>query len=168
MYSTGLVKFLQAKKVRSNDAINSFLAAEGVLHFTARHHRQVDSYLQKNWTKFATFIDKEIRSGKLKGQAVKLNSYYDEQRERKEVVAREFLQADLSADQKRLLAYIKEYGEGSVQLFLIKKGITGLGKDHTYTSRKLQWLPLVNKALENEIDIDELYRNKLESNLISA
>jgi hypothetical protein len=160
MYSYGLVKFLQAKKLKSAEAINSFLKSEGITNYTAKHHHRVNSYIQKNWTKFATFIDKEIKNGNLKGSAVKLNHYYDEQREYKNEVRNEFVNANLTVDQEMLLNYIKEYGVGSVHSFLNKKGIIGLGKDPNYKSKKLQWLPVVNKAIENGIDIDALYQAK--------
>lgn len=158
MYNRGIVSFLQAKKVsKIADAINQFLQSEEIKNFTAKNHFQANNYIQQNWTKFSTFIDSSIKSGKIAGKAVKLNHYYDEERVRKETIKSEFEKANLSWEERLLLNYIKENGPGKIQLFLQRCNVTGLGKDTSYISKKLQWLPLVKKAIEAgySIQIDE-------------
>ena len=81
MYNIGLDNFLRAKQLKSKATIDSFLLSQNITSFTSKNHNRVNNYIQNNWIKFASFVDKGLKSGTLEGKAVKLNTYYDEQRE---------------------------------------------------------------------------------------
>ena len=153
MYNYGLVKFLQAKKLKSNECINAFLKAEGVTEFTAKHHNRVNSYIEKHWTKFSSFVDRGIKDGTLQGKAVKLNTYFDEQREYRDTVKAEFENANLTTEQQKILDEIKKNGVGKLQSAMMKAGINPVGKNYECKAKTLQWLPVVNQAIENGISI---------------
>jgi hypothetical protein len=153
MYYYGLVKFLQAKKLKSNECINAFLISEGITDFTAKNHNRVNEYIDKHWIKFAAFVDKSIKNGNIQGKAVKLNTYYDEKAEWLRLVKNEFEEVKLTKEESDLLGKIKNKGVSHIQSFLHNKGVTGLGKDYSYKSKTLQWLPLVKKAIENGYSI---------------
>ena len=153
MYNYGLVKFLQAKKLKSNECINAFLKSEGVTEFTAKHHNRVNSYIEKHWTKFASFVDRGIKDGTLQGKAVKLNTYYDEQNEYRNIVKNEYKEAKLTAEQQKILDKIRKNGGGKLQSAMMKAGINPVRKNYEYKSKTLQWLPVVNQAIENGISI---------------
>jgi hypothetical protein len=164
MYNQGLIKFIQAKRLSSTQCINSFLISEGITNFSAKNHNRVNSYIETNWTKFASFVDKELKNGNLKGRAIKLNTYFDEQRERKEKVKDEYNSIELSIQQQQLLFRIRKEGIGFIQSFLMKNGIKPLPKDSSFTSKVLSWLPLVNQAIENDIIISNTYNEKTNNN----
>jgi len=153
MYNYGLTKFLQAKNLKSNQAINAFLKSEGC-DFTAKNHNRVNNYLQSNWNKWATFVDKGLKDGTLSGTSKKLNHYFDEEKERRERVNKEFKEIDLTPEQMKVFDFMKEHGVGKIQSILMKSGFSAPGKNYEYESRKLQWLPLVNKVIESEIDLN--------------
>jgi|CXWL01.1.fsa_nt_gi hypothetical protein len=154
MYNYGLVKFLQAKKLKSNECINAFLTSEGVREFTAKHHNRVNSYIEKHWTKFSSFVDKGIKDGTLQGKAVKLNTYFDEVREYSAAVKKELEEVKLSVEQQNVLDEIKKSGIGKLQSIMMKEGINPVGKNYNYKSKSLQWLPIVNQVIENGIKIE--------------
>lgn len=153
MYNYGLVKFLQAKKLKSNECINAFLKSEGISGFTAKHHNRVNNYIEKHWIKFSSFVDKGIKDGILQGKSVKLNTYFDEQREYKNAVKAELKNANLTAEQQKMLNEIKQNGVGKIQSIMMKSGINPVGKNLECKSKNLQWLPVVNQAIENGISI---------------
>jgi flagellar motility protein MotE (MotC chaperone) len=153
MYNYGLVKFLQAKKLKSNECINAFLKAEDITEFTAKHHNRVNSYIEKHWTKFSSFVDRGIKDGTLQGKAVKLNTYFDEQREYRSAVKSEFENANLTAEQQKILNEIKQNGVGKLQSVMMKAGVNPVGKNYECKAKILQWLPVVNQAIENGISI---------------
>lgn len=150
MYNYGIVRFLQAKQLKSKECIDGFLISEGITNFTSKNHNRVNKYIESNWTKFAAYCDKGLKSGELQGKAVKFNYYYDEQREYKEKVRQEYEALNLTPLQKSILKRItKEFGVGFLQSFLQKKGITPVGKNMDYFSKTLQWMDLVNLAIEH-------------------
>jgi hypothetical protein len=151
MYSYGLVQFLQAKKLKSNECINAFLKSENVSEFTAKNHNRVNIYIEKHWNKFASFVDRGIKNGDLKGKPVKLNHHFDEQRERNERIKKEFQDVNLNSEQQRIINEIKKDGVGKFQSAMMKEGINPVGKDYAFESKTLQWLPLVNQIIENNI-----------------
>ena len=152
MYKYGLVKFLQAKKLKSNECINAFLKSEGC-DFEAKHHHRVNNYIEKNWTKFSSFVDRGIKDGTLQGKAVKLNTYYSEQEEYRNLVRNEFKEAKLTTEQQNILDNIRRNGVGKLQSAMMKAGINPVGKNYECKSKTLQWLPVVNQAIENGISI---------------
>ena len=152
MYNYGLVKFLQAKKLKSNECINAFLKSEGCT-FEAKHHNRVNNYIEKHWTKFASFVDSGIKNGTLQGKAVKLNTYFDEAREYHNLVANEFKGVNLTTEQQKMLDHIRRNGIGKLQSAMMKMGIHPEKKNYEYKSKILQWLPVVNQALDNGISI---------------
>ena len=149
MYNYGLVKFLQAKKLKSNECINAFLTAEGITDFQAKHHHRVNDYIENNWTKFASFVDRGIKDGTLHGKPVKLNTYYDEMEEYNNIVKNEFKEANLNQQQQELFDYIRRKGVGKLMSFLMKKEVVPTRKDLSFKSKTLRWMPLVNQAIEN-------------------
>lgn len=153
MYNYGLVKFLEAKKLKSNECINAFLTSEGITDFNSKHHNRVNNYIENHWEKFCSFVDRGIKNGTLQGKAVKLNTYFDEQREYYNLVNNEFKEANLTPKQQHLLNIIRKKGVGVVHAFLQKKSIQPVKKDMNYKSKLLQWLPLVNQAIDNGITI---------------
>jgi hypothetical protein len=109
MYSYGLETFIQSKKLNSKEAINKFLEQEKITEFTAKNHNRVNNYIQNNWVKFATFIDKGIKSGLLKGKAIKLNYYFDEQREFKNNCKEEIKL--ITKEEMQLITLINKYDD---------------------------------------------------------
>lgn len=155
----GIEKFLSAKKLKAKEVINEFLLSENVFGFDFSNKAMVNEYIQKNFTKFASFCDKGIKKGVFKGVDVKLNSYYDERREYKERVRKEYQQMNLTELQQSILKYISKNfnNAGFLQSFLHRKGIvkTG-GKNLEYFSKTLQWIDVVNLAIENGFGEEEL------------
>ena len=155
----GIEKFLSVKKLNGKEVINGFLESENVLAFDFGNKRMVNEYIQKHFTKFASFCDKGIKNGDFKGLDVKLNSYYDERKEYRERVKKEYESMNLSKLQKDILKYISKNfnNAGFLQSFLNKKGIikTG-GKNLEYFSKTLQWIDVVNLAIENGFGEEEL------------
>lgn len=145
MYSRGITTFLKAKHVNIK-AIDKFLEAEGISAFTSKNHMKSSAYIQKNWEKFATFIDKSIKNKTISGKAVKLNVYYSEQKARTERIKKEL--ENIDEETKQYISYIKKNGVSKIQSFLSKKGINPAGKDYSYIS-VLQWLPLIKQAIDN-------------------
>jgi sulfur relay (sulfurtransferase) DsrC/TusE family protein len=149
MYNWGIISFLQDKSVNTRKGIQAFILKEGV-DFNPNHYDKVNNYIQKNWNKFSTFIDKAIKSGELKGTPVKLNTHFDEKRERDEIVRNEFKYANLSPEEEKVLRHIrKNYGPDKVQSFLAKRGISTMPKDKSYTSKTLQHMPNVKQLTNN-------------------
>jgi hypothetical protein len=160
MYNIGLVRFIEAKSLKSKQCIDAFLKHQGVA-FTSKNHNRVNDYIDKNWNRFATFVDKGIRAGTLNGNPVKLNTYYAEQEERRNIVASEFDNEELSGEEKWILTYIGKHGVGNVQSYLSKvQKQHSPAKDYSYTSKKLQWLPLV-KMIENKQQLIDFLKEKL-------
>lgn len=148
-YSYGLVRFLQAKKLKSKECINAFLLSEGITTFTAKQEGRCSAYIESNWTKFASFVDRGMKDGVLQGTPVKLNHHFDELRERKAVVAREFEAANLTESEKELIKFIRDNGIQAIQSFLMKNNIKPEKKETGYTSKLLQWRPLIKQAIQH-------------------
>lgn len=153
MYNYGLVKFLQAKKLKSDECINAFLKSDNITEFTSKNHNRVNNYIQNNWTRFCSFVDMGIKEGTLQGKAIKLNTYFDKERERKKAVKIEFSNANLTDQQKKILKEIKKNGVGILHSKMMKSGIKPVSKNYECVSKTLQWLPIVNQAIENGISI---------------
>lgn len=152
MYNNGILQFLTAKRVNPKKAIETFLSHRNVTSFTAKNHDRASDFIQDNWNSFASWVDNSIKSGILQGKRVKLNTSYQERAEYKEKIRKEFEQVGVTKEEHLLFNKIrKEYGVGFIQSFLNKKGIQSLGKDYSYFSKTLQWLPLVKQAIENGI-----------------
>lgn len=153
MYNHGLVKFLQYKKLKLKECINAFLKSEGVTEFSSKHHNRVNNYIQKNWEKFCSFVDKGIKDGSLHGKAVKLNTHFDERRKYQKAVQKELEDINLTQEQKAFMAKIRKDGIGWLQSIMMKKGINSLPKNLDYKAKSLQWLPIINQAIKNGITI---------------
>jgi hypothetical protein len=149
MYNIGLTRFIESKELNSKEAINGFLKYKGITKFTANNHYQVNDFIQNNWNSFSSYVDRELKNGNLNGKRVKLNTYYDEHRKYIKQVKDEVVSSDISKEEQRLLNKIKkEYSVGFLQSFLMKRDIQPLGKDISYFSKNLQWLPLVRQAID--------------------
>jgi len=156
MYDYGLRMCLLQKEVNPADAINKYLQYKNVTTFKPKHHNHVNQFIQANWNNFATFIHNSIINGSLKGKAVRLNTYFAEQKEYTQNVAEEFKNSNVSEDENLLLMRIrKEYGTGFIQSFLMKRGVKPESKHTGYFSKTLQWLPLVRQAIAYGILIEE-------------
>lgn len=162
MYNYGLVQFLQIKKLKSKECIDKFLLSEGITNFNSKNHDRVNDYIQKNWVKFASFCDKGIKSKELNGKAVRLNYSFDEQKNYQNKAREEYESLNLTLLQKAILNKIKnEYGAGFLQAFLNKKGLKSEGKNLSYHSKNLQWLDVVNNAIENGFNFENLKTNEI-------
>lgn len=153
MYDHGLITFLKANDVSVIEAVNKYLQYKKVTDFKPKHHDKVNNFIKQNWQNFASFVHNSIKSGSLIGKPIKLNSYYDEQKEYKANLIKEFEEEKINSEEKFLLNRIrKEYGSGFIQSFLMKKDIIPLAKDRSYLSKTLQWLPLVRQAIKEGIN----------------
>lgn len=65
-YNRGLISFCQRKSVNLKKAVSLFLE-----HYKIQGDNK-DSIIQENWDKFANFVDKSIKNGTLKGEAISL------------------------------------------------------------------------------------------------
>jgi hypothetical protein len=149
MYSIGLEKFIQAKRLKSKEVINLFLEHESITDFNANNHNKVNNYIQNNWNKFATFVDKSIKNGIIRGERVKLNSYFDEQVEFRRKCKTE--ESTISNEEMKLINIIKNY-DNIIQLnkchsFLNKRNIK-LPANQEGCSRKYKILPKIKFILE--------------------
>lgn len=149
MYNWGIRSFLEAKRVKPYEGIKLFLEREKV-DFNYKKYDKVNVYIQNNWNKFSTFIDQALKNKELKGTPIKLNTYFDEKRERDEIVRNEFKDANLSPEEEKVFRHIKKnYGPDKVQSFLAKKGLGTIPKDRSYVSKTLQHMPNVKQLTNN-------------------
>ena len=149
MYNYGILRFLGAKSVKVKPAIKAFLESENA-PFTPNNVNKVNNYIQSNWTRFSSFIDKSIKSGVLNGHAVKLNTYYDELRDRKNEISSEFEKENLTKEEIKIITLnINEWGQ--VQSFVSKKGLVYPPKNYEYTSKRLQNMPIITLLRENNL-----------------
>jgi len=145
-YNYGIVSFLNRKQVHVQTAINAYLKYKEV---KIKGDFKISEYIENNWTSFASFIDKGIKSGDLKGVAIRLDYHHEEQREYIKSVKAEFEIVELTMQEITILNKIKkEYGVGFIHSFLMKKDIKPLPKDFSFKSKKLQFLPLVKQAIK--------------------
>lgn len=153
MYSTGLIHFLSVKQLKPKTTINAFLSSQNITSFTAKNHNRVNNYIQNNWIKFATFVDKGIKSGILEGKAIKLNTYYDEQREYTNQRKQEI--NTLSPDLLKFSNIVKKYDSlrdlSHLRRFCMDNNIPlpkrlEEGKSHLYKSS-----PVLNEVLNHPL-----------------
>jgi hypothetical protein len=156
MYNKGLERFLQAKKVSSQKAINAFLQSKEITDFTAKNHFKVNGYINANFEAFATFVDQSIKNGTLTGKAVKLNTSWEIQRQRSAAIGAEF--HDCNADEIALYNDICKYDDcihlSKTQSFFNKRGVLLPGNNHEAISRIGKLLPklqfIINHSLFEE------------------
>jgi len=145
-YNYGIISFLNRKQVHASTAIKAYLEHKNV---KIKGDFKISQYIEDNWTSFASFVDKGIKSGTLKGIAIRLDYYHDEQREYVKAVKSEFENIELTSQEQEILNKIKkEYGVGFIHSFLMKKNIRPLPKELSYKSKKLQFLPVVRQAIK--------------------
>lgn len=142
MYNYGLLRFLKAKQVKPSEAIHLFLQNENITDFKPKNHNRVNDYIQNNWVKFSSFVDKSIKDGILKGKPVKLNTYFQEQHERNQVVIGEFKSVTLTAQEKKIIM-LENWQLGAVHSFFSKNNIDIPKRDESFTSKKLQKMPII-------------------------
>ena len=122
MIDIGIANFLILKKVKVIEGVNLYLDHKEV-KFSKRNHRLVNSYIQENFPDFATFIDKSIKSGRLKGVSVKLNTAYEEARivskERNELRLKILEHYGIKEDQ---ISTLRKQSEGMLDSFVMKMG----------------------------------------------
>lgn len=151
-YDYGTIAFLKAKKLNAKQTIQAYIKDQNE-SFSHNNIKKVNALISSNFSRFATFCDKAIKSGTLKGNAVKLNTYYDEQRERNEQVNKEYKEVSLSTDQECLLGIIKtDYCAAKLHSFITKQGFGIPKMDDSFTARRLRFLPTVNLVIELGID----------------
>lgn len=150
-YNYGIISFLNRKQVHVSTAIKAYLEHKDV---KIKGDFKISQYIEDNWTSFASFVDKGIKSGNLKGVAVRLDYYHEEQREYIKSVKAEFEIVELTMQEISILNKIKkEYSPGFLHSFLMKKNIQPVPKDFSYKSKKLQFLPLVKQALKEGFEL---------------
>lgn len=149
MYSYGLVKFLKAKKLKSNEAINAYLSYKLITDFNAKNHNRVNDYLESNWSNFAQFIDRAIKEGLISGERIRLNYHFEEQRNRHLEVKQEFENESLSKDEEYLINLNSNFSK--VHSFICKKGFNVPQKDYNYTSKKLGNMSLIRLLREHNL-----------------
>ena len=149
MYNYGLVRFLSAKKLKSNQAINAYLVHKGITEFTAKNHNRVNDYLESNWSNFAQFIDRAIKEGLISGERIRLNYHFEEQRNRHLEVKQEFENESLSKDEEYLINLNSNFSK--VHSFICKKGFNVPQKDYNYTSKKLGNMSIIRLLRENNL-----------------
>lgn len=152
MYNTGIEVFLNLKKVNIREGVKAFIKHKGV-KTNPYDNYEASAYIQSNWEAFASFIDKSIKDGTLKGTAVKLNSYYQEQRQRNEMIRAQTKELNITKEEQRIFNRIKKEGPGFLYSFLMSNGVQPCKKDLTIISKTQQYLPLVRLALENNYNI---------------
>lgn len=151
MIDRGIVVFLNKKSVNIHDGIQAYYKyKEKKLNF--RYSGNINKFIGNNWVNFATFIDKSIKDGSLKGKAVRLDYYHEEQREYKRKVKEEFERENLTPLEKKLVDKVRKIGIGFISSFLMKNGFGTFGKDTSFHSKTLQWLPLIRYAIKNGIE----------------
>jgi hypothetical protein len=150
MINHGITTFLFLKKVDKAKGIKAFLEAQGS-QIKFSNHPALNDYIQSNWSKFASFIDTNIKNGTLKGEAIKLNTHFDEERERIAQIIAEKKVANITPEEDKILRKIKKGGIG------ILKGYAphGVGKDYSFTSSNMQWLPVVRGAIAAGFKLEE-------------
>jgi len=155
-YDNGIVSFLNAKHImKVKEPIKLFLKYKGS-DLNPNHVFAVSDFIQNNWESFASFIDRSIKSGAIAGKPVKLNTYFEENRIRKETVGNEY--STLSPDQRKLINFIKkDWGTGKLQSFVTKQGYLIPQKTNKYTSGWLNNLPLVDLVIS--IGVEEFYKS---------
>ena len=162
MYSYGLKIFAQAKKLDLRETISKFLEQEKITKFTVNNHNKVNNYIQNNWIKFATFVDKGIKSGLLKGKVIKLNTYFDEQREFKNNCKKEIKL--ITKEEMQLITLISKYDDlmhlSRTSSFFGRKNIKMPSNQEGF-SRKYKILPKIQFILNS--DLKEEYINYLKN-----
>lgn len=161
MFNYGLVKFLQAKKLKSNEAINAYLSHRGIEEFSAKNHNRVNDFIEKNWSNFAQFIDKSIKDGTIKGERVRLNYHFEQQKNRHLEVRKEFENENLSKDEEFLLNQTTLFSK--IFSFINKKRFNTPAKNYEYTSKKLQNMPIIILLREKNLVEECIAFVKLES-----
>ena len=118
MLSYGLVRFLEKKRLSSKEAINAFLQHKDITSFTAKQQHKASNYIQQHWNEFHSFIDLSIKNGSIKGQAIKLNHHYDEERDRKDKMKEEYESIDtyVQSIMNQVHAHEKALGANIAQL----------------------------------------------------
>jgi hypothetical protein len=118
-----------------------------------KNHFVASAFVQQHWNQFATFVDQKIRSGDLKGHAVKLNSYYDELEERREQIKQEYaeLPFELSKDELRIIR-LERHELSPIHSLIGKAGLKTPKSDVNFVSKRLQrGIPLILLLRENNL-----------------
>ena len=153
MYSIGLQSFMTAKKLKSKQTIDAFLKEQGVTKFTSKNHYQVNNYIENNWLKFASFVDKGLKNGTLSGTPVKLNTYFDEQRQRKETINAEF--KSFTKEELNLINLLKKYDclsqMSKTHSFFNKRGIKLPSRSEDGVSKAMLQLPRIQWIIQHEL-----------------
>ena len=125
MYNYGLVKFLQVKKLKSNEAINAYLSYKNITEFNAKNHNRVNYFL------------------------VRLNYHFEEQKNRHLEVRKECEKENLSKDEEYLINLETYFSK--VHSFICKQGLKVPPKDYNYTSKKLGNMSLIRLLREHNL-----------------
>ena len=155
-FNYGLQSFLRAKSMKSVKTINLFLKEEGA-DFNYDSTKKANDYIERNWGKFASFCDRKIKTKELSGKAIKLNTHFDEQRERIARVRDEMDSANMTLIERN---YVRFADISKVQSFLSKKGINQLKRDDGFESKKMRDLPNYRLAIENGCNLWDVTKEK--------
>ena len=155
-FNYGLQSFLRAKSMKSVKTIELFLKEEGA-GFTYDSTKKANDYIERNWEKFASFCDRKIKTKELPGKAVKLNTHFDEERERGARIRDEMDAANMTFIERN---YVQFADMRKVQSFLSKKGINQLKKDCEFESKKMRDLPNYRLAIENGCNLWDVTKEK--------
>ena len=149
MWSRGIIVFCDKKKVAHIKAIKMFLSTYNPELLKDKQVKANDC-VQNNFEKFATFVDQKIKSGELKGTPVKLNTYFDEQRQRKDTVRKEFEDLNLSKEEQKLINLIND-NKGIAASVIAKAGLSFPKQSESFISKKLSRLPVLRTLQENNL-----------------
>ncbi len=73
-WSYGLISFCEAKQLNLNEVVNAFI----------KEHKLIgdkNDSVQRNWHKFAAFVNKGLLSGSIKGKAISVSNGSQEQKQ---------------------------------------------------------------------------------------
>lgn len=139
MYSIGLVRFSHKKQFNLSKALEMFFAkhAPDIKH---NKPKLVNNILadDKNFTKFAAFVDKSLKDGSLKGKPVRLNYSYEEAEMHR--VKAEAEKKALNKEELLLWNLIKKYDDP-----------TRLSKCTSFFNKKGMWFPPNNDLMVSRV-----------------
>jgi len=142
----GLESFCNRKQVNTIKTVKMFTKETGL-------------NAETNFTKFATFVDKKIKSGELKGNDAPLNKeMWDESKREKAEYDAEM--ATFTVEQKQFYGRVKRVGRNTLDSFFGKKEIKK--PKQTESKTKLgRMIPIFDYLKENDL-LEEFMNYKYE------
>jgi len=153
----GLEAFIHAKQLNAKKTISDFLESQNEKFCGIR---KAEIFIQNNWNKFASFVDKGLKAGTLTGRDVRLNYGYEEQAKRNALIREE--EKMLTNDEFELYLLLKKKAPITVfskaSSFFNKRGFNIPANNNEATARALKCQPKLKFILEHD-----LYNEFLES-----